>query len=183
MKLNRSGLLILLLFLSVIFLYLYQFVFSSTRIAYVDSAKLLASYEAMKDARHEYEMKTKAWQANIDTLSFDVQQSIRDYEKTAATGSPKERELARKLIANKQKELTDYQRAIQQNAQQEEGKLNQDVVSQINSFLTGYGKKHNYKIILIAANGNIAYADRAMDITEEVIEQLNNNYAKSNSGK
>jgi Skp family chaperone for outer membrane proteins len=40
-----------------------------------------------------------------------------------------------------------------------------------------YGKKHGYKMILIAANGNIAYADADMDITDKIVEELNKEYS------
>ncbi|HYE55523.1 MAG TPA: OmpH family outer membrane protein [Chitinophagaceae bacterium] len=177
MRFNRTNLLLVLLTLSVAYLLANNFFFSRSRIAYVDSTKLLGSYQAMTDARQEFEKKTKTWQANIDTLMQDVQRSIREYERTAATGTAKERELAKQLISTKQKELGEYQRAIQQNAQQEEARLNQEVISQVNAYLTKYGEDHRYKIILIAANGNIAYADKAMDITDVVVAELNRDYA------
>jgi Skp family chaperone for outer membrane proteins len=47
----------------------------------------------------------------------------------------------------------------------------------VNAFLMRYGKKHGYKMILIAANGNIAYADPSMDITDQIVEALNNEYS------
>lgn len=104
--------------------------------------------------------------------------SIQKYEKSLATMPPKEQELAKQLIQVKQKQLSDYQRGIQDNAKQEDGKLTQTVVAQINAFLTKYGKDHNYKMILIAnQSGTIAYAREGLDITSTVIEELNNEYS------
>jgi outer membrane protein len=150
--------------------------FRKEKMAYVDSAKLLSNYKAMTDARKDFETKSKQWQANIDTLMQDVQRAIHQYEKDAVQGSEKEKKMARELIANKQKQMQDYQRAIQQNAQQEEARLNQEVISQVNSFLMEYGKEHHYKLILVASNGNIAYADAGLDITDDIVNQLNKSY-------
>jgi outer membrane protein len=106
-----------------------------------------------------------------------VEDAIKKYSKDQALGTQKEKELSKDLIQTKQKELYDYQNAIKQNEAQEEDRLNQTVFSTVNAFLMRYGKKHGYKMILIAANGNIAYADPSMDITDQIVEALNNEYS------
>jgi len=53
----------------------------------------------------------------------------------------------------------------------------QGALSTVNAYLLRYGKKHRYKVILIAANGNIAYADERIDLTDDVVESLNREYS------
>jgi outer membrane protein len=147
------------------------------KIAYVDSVKILNDYKGSAEARKAYESKGKVWQANIDTLTGEVKTAIQKYEKSLATLSKKEQDLSKQLIRDKQRQLADYQRGIQENAKQEDGKLTQNVVAQINAYMATYGKQHNYKIILIAnQSGTIAYAREGLDITPEVIEGLNKDY-------
>ena len=161
---------------SVLFL-LYVYVFRNDKIAYVDSARILNEYKGSAEAKKAFQSKAKVWQANIDTLTNEVKYSIQKYEKSIATLSPKEQELTKQLIQTKQKQLADYQHAIQDNAKEEDGKLTQGIVSRINAFLLKYGKKHNYKMILIAnQSGTIAYARDGLDITSEVIEDINAEY-------
>jgi outer membrane protein len=161
---------------SIIFLLSYIF-FKNDKIAYVDSARILNEYKGSAEAKKAFQSKASVWQANIDTLTNEVKYSIQKYEKSIATLSAKEQELTKQLIQSKQKQLADYQRGIQSNAKEEEGKLTQGVVVQINSFLTKYGKQHNYKLILIAnQSGTIAYAREGLDITTTVIEEMNNEY-------
>ena len=150
------------------------------RIAYVDSAKLLNGYQAMLDARKDYAAKSHKWQANIDTLSADVQRAIRTYERKAGDMTAKERTLSTELLHTKQKELVNYQRAIQESAQQEDTKSTQQVVTQVNTFLARYGQQHGYDLILVATpTGSIAYAKPGLDLTEEVTTALNQEYGKS----
>ena len=158
-------------------LLLYFFAFANTKIVYVDSGKLLAGYKGMIEARKEFDKKRTSWQANIDTLTRDVQDAIKKYSKDLSTGTDKEKQLSKELIQSKQKGLIDYQNAIRQNAAQEEDRLNQEVLSTVNAFLLRYGKKHGYKMILVAANGNIAYADPSMEITDKIVEELNKEYS------
>lgn len=165
-----------LLIISISFL-LFNFFLKGDKIAYVDSARILNEYKGSAEAKKAYQDKAKLWQTNIDTLTNEVRRSIQKYEKSLAIMSKKEQEMAKQLIQTKQKQLGDYQRGIQENAKQEDGKLTQTIVAQINAFLMKYGKKNNYKIILIAnQSGTIAYAREGLDITSEVIDQLNKEY-------
>jgi outer membrane protein len=155
------------------------FYFSNkAKVVYVDSTKLLNNYKGMQDARAAYQKKAGAWKANIDTLASEVQQQIFKYEKESAAMSVKERQLSQELIRTKQKQFADYQQATNTQAQQEDAKMTSEVVTQVNAYLKKYGELHGYTIILAATEyGNLAYADEALDITEAVLEGLNNEYA------
>jgi len=170
-RLPSSFISIVALFVS-LFVLLYFLVFPTNRVGYVDSAKLLNGYKGMIEARKEYDKKRSVWQANIDTLTLEVENAIKKYSRDQALGTDKEKQLAKDLIQSRQKQLIDYQSAIKQNAAQEEERLNQGVFTTVNTFLLRYGKKHAYKMVLVAANGNIAYADPAMEITDQVVEEL-----------
>jgi outer membrane protein len=131
----------------------------------------------MVQARAEFEKKQAGWRSNIDTLTSEVKSVMSKYEQLTVSGSAGEKQMAKELIGTKQKQLYDYQNTIRQNAQQEEQKLTQNVLTTVNAFLLKYGKSNGYKLILIAANGNIAYAEPSMDITDKIVEALNKEYA------
>lgn len=171
----RKNILTVILAFLVLFLFLYSLFFQS-KIVYVDSSKLLNGYKAMVQAKAEFEKKQSSWKSNIDSLTNDVQDAIKKYEKSIALGSDNEKKLAKELIGAKQKGLYDYQNAIKQNAGQEEQRLTQSVFSTVNAYLLRYGKKHGYKMILIASNGNIGYAADELDITDKIVEELNKEY-------
>jgi outer membrane protein len=152
--------------------------FKDNPIVYVDSAKLLNNYKGMQDARKAYQQKASGWKANIDTLSSEVQKQIMEYEKENAKMTVKERQLSQELIRTKQGQLMQYQQAMNAQAQQEDSKMTSDVITQVNSYLKKYGEDKGYTIILAATEyGNVAYADTKLDITEKVLEGLNNEYA------
>ena len=147
------------------------------KLVYVDSAKLVNEYKGMHDARAVYQKKSASWKANIDTLTNEVQQQIMSYENERAKLSIKERQLSEELIRTKQKQLIEYQQAINTQAKQEDEKMTSDVVNQINSFLKKYGESNGYKIVMAATEyGNIAYADEGLDITDDVLIGLNKTY-------
>ena len=161
-------------------LYVLHFTKPKSKIAYVDSIKLLNGYSHMQNARNEYEKKAKTWQSNIDTLMLGVQNQLKKYEKESQQLSEKERKLSRELIQNKQNQLVNYQKTIRDMAQQEDVRMTQAVVSEVNVYLERYGKEHDYDVILVAnQTGNIAYAKEGMDITTEVLKELNQESQKS----
>jgi len=130
----------------------------------------------MIDARKDYDKKNIAWRSNVDSLSKDVENAIKAYSKELSTGTDKEKKLSKELIQSKQRDLMEYQNAVKQDAAQEESKLNEKVFTVINAYMQKFGKMQGYKMILIAANGNIAYADASIDITDRVIQDLNKEY-------
>ena len=86
----------------------------------------------------------------------------------------KEIELKQQILGNKQQQVNNYQQAIQKQIQEEDKKVTQTVINDINDYVTEYGKKHKFKIIFGASGGgNIMYADKSTDLTESVLEGLN----------
>lgn len=179
-KFFKSILIILFFCVIAIFCLLYLNIFKGEKMAYVDSAKLFSEYKGSEKARKTYELKVSQWKANIDTLTSEVQGLIKKYEKEVSGMTSKEQELSRQILGNKRKQLMDYQRAIRENEGQEQAKRNQEIAAQINVFLLEYGKRNNYKFILIAnQTGTIAYAREGLDITDDVVEKLNKEYLKT----
>lgn len=150
---------------------------SNSQVVYVDSNKLINGYQGMIDARKVYQQKAGGWKANIDTLTNEVKRQIMDYEKESARLTAKERQLSQELIQTKQKQLYDYQQAMNTQARQEDDKMTGEVITQINAFIKKYGEDNGYTVILAATEyGNVAYADESLDITDRVLEGLNKQY-------
>lgn len=141
-------------------------------IAYVRSHDLVYEYEGMKEAQIKYQQQIQTWQANIDTLQSDYKRSIASIDKT------KDAEF---LLQQQKIHLEQYTRAVQSKAKEEDEKITQSVLNQINTFVEEYGKAHNYDIILgTTASGSILYGIEAMDITKEVLQALNKHYQGGN---
>lgn len=157
---------------------LYYLHFADTeKIAYVDSAKLLNNYQGMQEARKAYQQKMTVWQANIDTLSKDVQAALQKHQQEIAKMNAKEQKLSEELVRTKQQQLVQYQKAIQEKAAQEDRQMTQSVITEVNNYISEYGNDRSYKVILVAnESGTIAYAQEGMDVTEEVLNGLNANY-------
>ena len=151
---------------------------TSTDVVYIDNDRLLDNYQGMIDARVAFEEKQLVWHANIDTLTLDVTKAIQDFEKSSTQLSQDEQARSKALIKSKQLQLQQYQQAIQQQAQQADTEMTTRVLTQVNTFLVEYGEANDYKVIMGANHsGNILYAQSDLDITDQVLEELNENYS------
>jgi len=150
---------------------------NSSELVYVDVNKLLEGYKRTKIVRAEFEVKAKTMSSNVDSLMVDWQNELKNYEKERSKMSKKEIELKQQLLGNKQQQLNNYQQAIQKQIQEEDKKVTQTVINDINDYVTEYGKKHKYKIIFGASGGgNIMYANEATNLTETILEGLNKEF-------
>ena len=152
---------------------------SSSQLVYVDVNKLITGYSKTKVAKAEFDKKANLMKANVDSLVANWQTELKNYEKERASLSPKELKLKQELLGNKQQQINGYQEAIQKKIQEEDKKVTQTVINDINDYIKEYGKDNNYKIIFGASGGgNIMYADESTDLTEEVLKGLNAEYDK-----
>lgn len=149
------------------------------KIVYVDSHKLVQGYVGMKQARQEYEIRVAQWRANLDTLRSEAEVKIKEYEATKSKLSAKEKQLLEQLIQSKQEQFMNYQQTVQEKTSAADQELSSKVLAKVNDFIRRFGEKHNYKIIMAATQyGNIVYAEDESDITEEVLQGLNEEFSK-----
>ncbi|RZS92320.1 OmpH family outer membrane protein [Aquimarina brevivitae] len=147
---------------------------SSSDLVYVDVNKLLDGYKRTKIVKAEFDEKAKTMKANVDSLLADWQNELKAYEKERSELSKKELELKQQLLSNKQQQINNYQQAVQKQLVEEDKKVTQTVINDINDFVKEYGKKKGYKVIFGATgNGTIMYGEKGADLTEEVLTQLN----------
>lgn len=152
---------------------------SSSQLVYVDVNKLIEGYSRTKVAKAEFDKKANVMKANVDSLVGKWQKELQAYEKERASLSPKELKLKQELLQNKQQQINSYQEAIQKQIQEEDKKVTQTVINDINDYVKEYGKSKGDKIIFGASGGgNIMYADESADLTAEVLNGLNAEYGK-----
>ena len=141
---------------------------------YVDVNKLIDGYKRTKIVRAEFEEKAKTLNANVDSLIVDWQGELKAYEKERSKMSSKEIKLKQELLGNKQQQINNYQKAIQQQIEEEDKKATQTIINDINDYIKEFGERNKYQIIFGASgSGNIMYAKEKTDLTNEVLKGLN----------
>jgi outer membrane protein len=149
--------------------------FGTSDLVYVDVNKLVEGYHRTKTAKVEFDKKAADAKNNIDSLLTKWEAELKLFEKERAQYSPKELQLKQELLQNKQNQINSYQDAVQKQLQEEDKKITQSVINDINNYVKEYGQSHGYKIIFGASGGgNIMYGESAADLTDDVLVGLNN---------
>ena len=151
---------------------------TATKIAYVEVDSIMSQYKFCKD----YSLILQKKGQNIQNTLAQKQQAL---EAAAANFQQKvqqnayTREQAQSIQMSLQKQSNDLQTLNQRLSgefQTETEKYNNALRDSIQHYLALYNKDKKYTLILSKAGDNILYADKAHDITNEVIAGLNKAY-------
>lgn len=153
--------------------------FSQTDLVYVDVNKLVEGYKRTDVAKKEFDKKAAVLKANVDSLFSDWNNEIKLYEKERSSYSVNEIKLKQELLSAKQQQISGYQESVNKQIVEEDKRITQSVLNDINAYVKKHGERKGYKIIFGAiGGGNIMYGDKASDLTEEILKGLNAEYEK-----
>ena len=151
---------------------------TETKIAFVEVDSIMTQYQFCK----EYSLVLQKKGQNIQNTLAQKQQQL---EAAAANFQQKlqqnayTREQAQGIQAQLQRQNADLQALNQRLSgefQSETEKYNNALRDSISHFLKAYNKDKKFSLILSKAGDNILYADKAHDITNDVIAGLNKAY-------
>ncbi len=171
------------------------------KIAYVNTDSLNANYKYIKDLEKELNAfkqgKENSLKQQMDKLQADSKALQDDYQNYLQNGSS----MSLTQQQNKEAELKKRDAEIKKRAQQL-AQLEQDYTSQIlekqtsenkkmidavYAFIREYNAQNQQFNLILAKTGTelpfILYGDEAMDITDEIVKGLNEEYEKVNSNK
>ncbi len=155
------------------------------KIAYVEVDSVMNRYTFAKEMQDALQTKAQniqntlaSKQQNIEAASTKLQQ---DYQANALT-----QEQAQQRQDAIQRQYNDWQSLSQRlsnELQTETEKFNVALSDSIQHFLAAYNKDKKYSIILTKVGDNILFADKKLDITDEVIAGLNKAYKPAKKAK
>lgn len=154
---------------------------SETKIAFVEVDSIMSQYKFCKDYSLILQKKGQniqntlaAKQQQLEAAAANFQQKLQQNAYT--------REQAQSIQLSLQKQNSDLQQLNQRLSgefQAETEKYNTALRDSIQHFLKVYNKDKKYGLILSKAGDNILYADKAHDITNEVVAGLNKAYKQA----
>ncbi|MCR6641092.1 MAG: OmpH family outer membrane protein [Sporocytophaga sp.] len=170
-KIIYSTLAVLTIAVLFLFIKVYK---TDNRIAYIDTGKLMENSREMQLVRKQLEAEQLKIKNNIDTLSLEFQTALKDFEKKSSAMNSKEKELSAQLLKGKQEQLIQYKQAVDQKLLEEQNRKTTEALKAINTYIADYGAKNGFKMIFATSAGNIAFGDKGVDITEDILRGINN---------
>ncbi len=148
------------------------------KIAYVEVDSIMTQYTFAKEFAGILEKKSQNIQSTIAQKGQALQAAAANFQQKIQQNAYT-REQAEAIQAGLQKQNNDLQGLQQRLSNEfaaEQEKYNKALHDSIAHFLTAYNKDRKYSIILSKSGDNLLYADKAYDITKEVVAGLNKAY-------
>jgi outer membrane protein len=151
---------------------------SDLSIAYVNSDSLLSKYSYYDEVSKTLEEKGNKLQQEYSRRAEGLQKQIEDYQRTMTNMTIAQARAVEEDLGNKRQNLMQYQESINQQLYQEQAKITQALYEKVATFLKTYGEEHGLQVVLTYTPGSgVWYANEGLNITEQVVEGLNNEYA------
>lgn len=149
---------------------------ADVRIGFIDSAKIFQEYRLAQDAQQQFDRQVQNWRSEAAEKENAVNQlrtEVRDQGPILSALKRQEKEEAL------QKAIREYEAFIQEvwgpagRAAQENERTTREVVEQIRAVVEKLAGEKGLDIVFDAAGGAIIYADRSLDLSPEVVRELN----------
>ena len=150
------------------------------KIAYVEVDSIMTQYTFCKDYTEILQKKGQNIQNTLASKQRALEQAAANFQQKLQQNAYT-REQAEGIQASLQKQAADLEGLNQRLSgefQTETDKYNNALRDSIQHFLAKYNKDKKLSIILSKAGDNLLYADKAFDITSEVVAGLNKAYKK-----
>ena len=158
---------------------------TETKIAFVEVDSIMSQYKFCKDYSLILQKKGQNIQSTLAQKQQALQAAAANFQQKLQQNAYT-REQAQSIEASLQKQNNDLQALNQRLSgefQSETEKYNNALRDSIQHFLAVYNKDKKFSLILSKAGDNILYADKAHDITNEVIAGLNKAYKQAPAEK
>lgn len=146
------------------------------KIGYIDSIKIFAEYKETQEAERVYKKEVDAWKAQASRMEQEIVK-LQDELKAQSLMLSEEKQKEKRLELDQK--MQEYQNFMRETfgdeglAAKRNKELTQPIIDKINRILEKLGSEEGYTMIFDAANANIVYADKALDLTDRVLEELN----------
>lgn len=152
---------------------------AEAKIGYIDSNRLLNSYKGKDILKDKLQQKIEKWEKQAVDKKTNIQELIKKLESQAAMLSDDARLRKQKEIEQAQIEYESFIQKIW-GADGEAKQVNEEVmkpfIDTVNTILQKIGKEREYTIIFDVASTGVVYAKEGMDLTDEVVAQLNQEF-------
>jgi outer membrane protein len=144
------------------------------KIAYVNTQAILRATPGYAAAESTFAKELEISRGEVQKLQASLDSSASDFEQQSAMLSPTARQAKRKDLQGQQQKMEQRVQELQKRATDREKELLEPIQTKVNTVIEGVRAAGNYAVIfdVSAPNSGIVTADKSLDITQRVIQQL-----------
>ena len=151
-------------------------------IVYVDLDRILMEYDMANDLRSVVETKVQNIQAEVNRRGKKLENDVIEFQNKIDKGlmTRSVAEVQGQKLQQQEAEFNNYAAQKQQEIQEEQVVMMNQLGDAIQTFLQKYNEEKQYAMILTNSGGApVITADPALNITDDVLAGLNEEYIKS----
>lgn len=157
---------------------------SNARIVYVNAERLNEEYTFISEKYEELEKEQMRIENQIDRKMRAAEERYRELESQAPTMTPSQLEQAQMELQGLQQDIARFQEKAASDFRKKEADAQEEFFNNIRSFLKDFNSDGRYDYILTyQVGGQILLTNDSLEITDEVIVGLNNQYEGSKAQK
>ena len=152
-------------------------------VVFINTDSLLLKYEFARTLNENFLKKEENSRADFNEQAKVFQQDMVSFQRKVKNNAFLSLERAQneeKTLRQKEQELRELDNKLSNDLVREQNQMNQQLRDTLTSFLELYTQSHPHKLVLSNTLGdNLLYGESALDITNQVVEQLNKRYQES----
>lgn len=154
---------------------------SPVSVAFVNSDSVMSQYVMVDSMKSQLEKETIKLQEDLSNREKEFQAKVQTYQKKIQMGTitSDEAKALEQSLGTEQQSLMDLQQQYLNQINQLEINLNNQVLDSITNIISVMNEEWQYDYVLGYMRGaGILYANPKYDITNQVVEKLNDRYSK-----
>ena len=155
-------------------------------IVYIDLDRILMEYDMANDLRSVVETKVENIQAEVNRRGQKLESEVKAFQEKLDKGlmTRSVAEVQSQKLQQQEIDFNNYAAQKQQEINEEQVVMMHQLGDAIQTFLNKYNEEKKYAMILTNSGGApVITADAALDITDDVLAGLNDEYIKTKNSK
>jgi outer membrane protein len=152
------------------------------KLGYIDTVKIFAEFKETVAAEEIYKKEVEAWKKKASDMEADLAKMREEIQSQSLMLSEEKVSEKKLQFDQKMKEYNQYMSDVfgdNGQAAKRNKELTQPIVEKINGVIAKIAEDEGYTIVFDAAQGNLVYAKKALDLTEKVMERLQQEMQKN----
>ncbi|HEX5005365.1 MAG TPA: OmpH family outer membrane protein [Gemmatimonadales bacterium] len=147
---------------------------SASKIAFINSRMVLAAAPGYAKAESLYAGEVAGYRLEVQKMQATLDSSVQAFQQSSVVLSPTARTAKQKELEGQQQKLEARMQELQDKAVQRERELLEPIQQRVTSVVEGIRAAGAYAMIFDVGiqNSGIVAADRSLDLTQRVIDQL-----------
>jgi outer membrane protein len=148
----------------------------NVRIGFIDSQRIFNEYKSAQEAQDRFSREIQSWRTEADDRRRQVDElrnELKDQDPLLSEAKRLEKESAL------QKAVSDYDRFVQDfwgpsgKVQRLNDEITREVIGKVRDAVELLANREGYDLVLDAADGNVIFGVKSLDLTQRVLDDLN----------